>query len=239
MNTKNLQLSRRDFLKLAGTTGASLVLAVYLEACAPASATPEIALVTPTDTSADGTPAPRPPFDWEPNFYLKLDNEGILTVIAFRSEMGQGIRTALAMLVADELDVDWENVRIEQALADSKYGDQVTGGSQSISSYYGNMRNAGATARQMLVQAAAQVWGVEAGACQTEAGYVIHPDGGQKIAYGDLVKAAASLDKPKKVEIKEKSHLRIVGTGVGHWDTPDIITGKAIYGVDVRLPDMS
>ena len=127
MNTKRLQLSRRDFLKLAGTTGASLVLALYLDACAPASATPEIVLVTPTD----GTPAPRPPFDWGPNFYLKLDNNGILTVIAFRSEMGQGIRTSLAMLVADELDIDWENVRIEQAPADSKYGDQVTGGSQS------------------------------------------------------------------------------------------------------------
>ena len=235
MNTKHPQLSRRDFLKLAGTTSASLVLAVYLDACAPASATPEIALVTPTDSGL----TPHPSFDWEPNFYLRLDNEGILTVIAFRSEMGQGIRTALAMLVADEMDVDWENVRIEQALADSRYGDQVTGGSQSISSYYGNMRMAGATVRQMLVEAAAQAWDVEAGACQTEAGYVIHPDGGQKIAYGDLIEAAANLNVPKNVEIKEKSHLRIVGKGVGHWDTPEIITGKAVYGVDVHLPDMS
>ncbi len=232
-NRKLLQLSRRDFLKLASTTGASLVLAIYLDACAPA--TPEIALVTPTDS----TPAPRPPFDWEPNIYLKLDNNGILTVIAFRSEMGQGIRTALAMLVADELDIDWGNVRIEQAPADSKYGDQVTGGSQSISSYYGNMRSAGAVARQMLVNAAAQAWGVEAGSCQTEAGHVIHPDGGQKLAYAELVESAASLDVPKGVEVKEQSHLHLVGTDVGHWDTPDIITGKAIYGSDVRLPDMS
>jgi isoquinoline 1-oxidoreductase beta subunit len=233
MNTKHLQLSRRDFLKLAGTTGASLVLAIYLDACAPA--TPEIALVTPTDS----TPVPDSPFGWEPNIYLKLDNEGILTVIAFRSEMGQGIRTALAMLVADEMDIDWENVRIEQALADSRYGDQVTGGSQSISSYYGNMRTAGATARQMLVEAAAQAWGVEAGGCQTEAGHVIHPDGQQKMTYGDLVEAAAGLDVPRGVEVKEGAHLRIVGTDIGHWDTPEIITGKAIYGSDVRLPDMS
>ncbi|MBN1454443.1 MAG: xanthine dehydrogenase family protein molybdopterin-binding subunit [Anaerolineales bacterium] len=235
MNTRRLQLSRRDFLKLAGTTGASLVLAIYLDACAPASATPTIALVTPTD----GTPAPRPPFDWEPNIYLRLDNNGILTVIVFRSEMGQGIRTALAMLVADELDIEWENVRIEQAPADSRYGDQSTGGSRSISSYYDDMRKAGAAARQMLVEAAAQVWGVKADRCQTEAGHVIHPDGQQKIAYGDLVEAAASLKVPWRVDVKEPLHLRIVGMGIGHWDTPDIITGKAIYGVDVRLPDMS
>jgi isoquinoline 1-oxidoreductase beta subunit len=233
MNTKRLQLSRRDFLKLAGTTSAGLVLAVYLDACVPA--TPEIALVTPTDS----IPTPLPSSGWEPNIYLKLDKEGILTVIAFRSEMGQGIRTALAMLVADEMDVDWENVRIEQALADSKYGSQLTGGSQSISSYYDVVRSAGATARQMLVEAAAQVWDVEAGDCRTEAGHVLHPDGGQKIAYGDLVEAAASLDVPQGVKVKEQSHLRLVGTDVGHWDTPTMITGKAIYGVDVRLPDMS
>ena len=230
-NRRALQLSRRDFLKLAGTTGASLILAVYLDACAPS--TPEIVTVTPTNST------PHPPFDWEPNIYLRLDNKGILTVIAFRSEMGQGIRTALAMLVADEMDIDWGNVRIEQALADSQYGNQVTGGSQSISSTYGSVRKAGAVARQMLVEVAAQAWDVEAGDCQTEAGYVIYPDSGQKIAYGDLVEAAASLDVPQKVATKEKSHLRIVGTNVGHWDTPEIITGKAIYGVDVRLPDMS
>jgi len=231
---KNIQLSRRDFLKLAGTTGAGLVLVVYLDACTPATATPEIAIVTSTDS----TPTPRPPFDWEPNFYLKLDNNGILTVVAFRSEMGQGIRTALAMLIADELDVDWSVIRIEQAPADPKYGDQVTGGSVSVRNYYTGARKAGATARQMLVNAAAQAWGVEASGCQTEAGYVLHPDGEQKSAYGELVESAASLDVPKDVQIKEGSQFLLIGTGVGHWDAPDIVTGKAIYGFDVRLPDM-
>jgi isoquinoline 1-oxidoreductase beta subunit len=233
-NRNNLQITRRDFLKLTGTTGAGLVLAVFLDACAPASATPEIALVTPTDTM----PTHRPPFDWTPNIYLNLDNNGNLTVTAFRSEMGQGIRTALAMLVADELDVDWNSVRIVQAPADSKYGDQITGGSRSIRSYYDGMRKAGAVARQMLVEAAAQAWGVEADACQTEAGYVIHPDSNQKIAYADLVESAADLKVPRDVQIKDKSQLNIIGTGLGHWDAPDIVTGKAIYGFDVRLPDM-
>ena len=231
-NRKRLQLSRRDFLKLTGTAGAGLVLAVYLDACAPA--TPEIALVTPTDS----TPVPGSPFDWEPNIYLNLDNNGILTVIAFRSEMGQGIRTALAMLVADEMDIDWGDVRIEQALADSKYGDQSTGGSLSIKDNYDSVRKAGAVARQMLVNAAAQFWGVEADGCQTEAGHVIHPNRQPKIAYGDLVEEAARMKVPRDVQIKEESQLRLIGTDVGHWDTPDIITGKAIYGLDVRLPDM-
>jgi isoquinoline 1-oxidoreductase subunit beta len=233
-NRKTLQISRRDFLKLTGMTGAGMVLAVFLDACAPASATPEIALVTPTDT----TPTPHPPFDWEPNIKLRLDNNGILTVIAFRSEMGQGIRTALAMLVADELDVEWQNVRIEQSLADSRFGDQITGGSRSISSYCDSMRRAGAVARQMLINAASQVWTVEAGRCQTEAGYVLHPDGQQKLAYGDLVAVAAELDVPNTSELKDKRYLRIIGTDVGHYDTPEIITGKAIYGMDVRLPNM-
>jgi len=147
MNTKRIQLSRRDFLKLTGTAGASLVLALYLDACAPASATPEVALVTPTDS----TPEPHPPFEWEPDIYLRLDNSGILTVIAFRSEMGQGIRTALAMLVADELDVDWSSVHIEQAPADKRFGDQVTGGSVSVRNYYTGMRKAGQVAGFMQV----------------------------------------------------------------------------------------
>lgn len=231
-NNNTIQLSRRDFLKLAGTAGTGLVLAIYLNACAPA--TPEIALVTPTDS----TPVPRPPFDWEPNLYLKMDNNGILTVIAFRSEMGQGIRTAIAMLIAEELDVQWDAVRIEQAPADLKYGDQVTGGSQSINRYYDGLRKAGAVARQILVNAAAQAWDVEPDQCQTEAGHVIHPDVQQKLAYGDLVEAAANLDLPRGVQVKDKSQFRLIGTNVGHWDTPDILTGKAIYGLDVRLPDM-
>ena len=116
------QLTRRDFLKLVGVAGGGLVLAVYLDACA--SDAPIPATVTPLPP----TSTPHPPFDWAPNFYLKLDRDGILTISAFRSEMGQGIRTAIAMLIAEELDVDWNAVRIEQALTDSKYGDQLTGG---------------------------------------------------------------------------------------------------------------
>jgi len=226
------QLTRRDFIKLVGVAGGGLVLAVYLDACA--SDAPIPATVTPLPP----TSTPHPPFDWAPNFYLKMDRDGILTISAFRSEMGQGIRTAIAMLIAEELDVDWNAVRIEQALTDSKYGDQLTGGSVSISTYYSGLRLAGAAARQMLVEAAAGIWDVEAAGCKTQAEFVIHPDGQQKIFYGDLVEAASKLEVPKQAKVKDISQFKLVGTGKGHWDAPQIISGKAIYGIDVRLPGM-
>ena len=192
-------ISRRDFIKLVGVAGGGLVLAVYLEACA--SDTPMPATVTPLPP----TSTPRPPFDWLPNLYLKVDNRGTATVTAFRSEMGQGIRTAIAMLVAEELDVNWETVKIEQAPADNRYGDQLTGGSVSISTYYLELRLAGAAARQMLVEAAADVWDIDPAQCATEAGFVIHPDDAQKLPYSDLVEAASQREVPKHVQVKDKS----------------------------------
>ena len=243
------QLNRRDFLKLVAASSGGLALAIYLDGCAPA-ATPQPAAATPLPATAipaattavpltaTATATPDPSFKWVPNIYLELDGLGILTVTAFRSEMGQGIRTALAMLVADELDMDWANVRIVQAIANSKYGDQQTGGSVSISSNYSIMRSAGATARQMLVSAAAQTWQVDAAQCKTQSGQVIHPDGEQKLAYGSLVEAATKLDLPKNVALKEKPQLNIIGTSLGHWDAPKIVTGKAVFGLDVRLPGM-
>ena len=225
-------VNRRDFIKLVGTGTGALVLAVYLDACTPD--VPE----TPTVVPATSTPGPRTPFEWTSNIYLKIDQDGIATVTAFRSEMGQGIRTALAMLVAEELDVDWSAVRIEQAPADSQYGDQQTGGSVSISRYYSPMLAAGAVARQMLVEAAADTWDVDPGECTTGTGYVIHPDGMTKLAYGELVKTAAKQEPPARPEIQEESRYKIVHTDKGHWDAPLIVTGKATFGLDVRQPGM-
>jgi isoquinoline 1-oxidoreductase beta subunit len=233
MNTK---LSRRDFLKLSGLAGGGLVLAVYLDACAPGTDIPTATIVPVTP---DGSATPRPPFEWDANIYIRIDQDGILTFTAFRSEMGQGIRTALAMLVAEELDIEWSSVRIVQADADGRYGDQQTGGSVSISTYHDAMRKAGATARQMLVEAAAKVWGVEAAQCASEAGFVIHPDGVQKLSYGELVQTASESKRPLNVDLKDSSQFKIVGTKLGHWDAPKIVTGKAVYGLDVRLPNMS
>ena len=227
------QLTRREFIKLAGTAGGGLVLAVYLDACT--SETPVPVTVTP---GSPATSATRAPFDWSPNLYVKIDQDGIVTIQAFRSEMGQGIRTAIAMLIAEELDVAWESVCIEQARADPKFGDQLTGGSVSISTYSSGLRLAGAVARQMLVEAAADVWDVDSAQCETETGFVIHPDKQQKIAYGELVEVAAKRDLPAQKAIKDRSAFRIIGTGKGHWDAPQIVSGKAIYGLDVRVPGM-
>jgi isoquinoline 1-oxidoreductase subunit beta len=229
----NNKISRRDFLKLSGIASGGLVLAIYLEGCASGTPTPTVVPVTP-----EGAATPIPPFDWQPTAYIQLDQDGILTFTAFRSEMGQGIRTALAMLVAEELDIDWSSVKIIQADADSRFWDQQTGGSVSVSTYYGVMRQAGATARQMLVEAAAKVWGVDSAQCATEAGFVIHPDGAQKQSYGDLVEAASKIKNPKPASLKESNKLNIVGKMLGHWDAPQIVSGKAIYGLDVRLPGM-
>ncbi|HSB01260.1 MAG TPA: molybdopterin cofactor-binding domain-containing protein [Anaerolineales bacterium] len=227
------QLNRRDFIRIVGAAGGGLVLAVALDACAPDAPIPA------TATPPSPTPTARRPFDWTPNIYIKIDQDGILTVQAFRSEMGQGIRTTIAMLIAEELDMDWKSVRIEQAPADSQYGDQLTGGSVSVSQHTAGLRRAGATARQMLVEAAAEIWDADPAQCATEAGFVIHPDKQQKIAYGDLVEAAAKRDVPKNAKSKDAAAYRIVGTGIGHWDAPQIVSGQAIYGIDVRVPDMS
>jgi isoquinoline 1-oxidoreductase beta subunit len=229
----NAKISRRDFLKLSALAGGGLILAIYLDGCASGTATPTIVSVTP-----EGTAKPPPPFGWQPTAYIKLDKDGILTFTAFRSEMGQGIRTALAMLVADELDIDWSSVRIAQADADSRFWDQQTGGSVSVSTYHSIMRKAGATARQMLVEAAAKIWDVDPSLCETEAGFVIHPDREKKLPYGELVEAASKIQNPKQVSLKEPEQFNIIGTTVGHWDTPQIVTGRAIYGLDVRPPGM-
>jgi isoquinoline 1-oxidoreductase subunit beta len=234
-------INRRDFLKLVASAGGGLVLAVWLDACAPLTETPAAitsTTVPSTPSPLTPTPEPVPAFNWKPDIYITVNQQGQLTVTAFRSEMGQGIRTALTMLVAEELDVDWANVRIDQAPADSAYGDQQTGGSVSISTYYNRLRQAGAAARQMLISAAATQWNIAAEDCTTEAGFVIHPNGQDKLAYGDLVEAAAQLDRPNYVSLKATEQFRILGTEIGHWDAPQIVSGKAIFGLDVRLPGM-
>jgi isoquinoline 1-oxidoreductase beta subunit len=227
-----VNISRREFIKVSVLAGAGLMIGVYLPGCKPSP-----------------TPAPEPtatpkPTDWlKPNIYLNVDTNGLVTITAFRSEMGQGIRTAIAMIVAEDLDVDWSNVRIEQAPADPAYGDQVTGGSVSISDHYFPLRLAGAAARQMLVTAAAQTWDVEPESCRTESGWVIHPDGDQRLPYGELVTTAATLPVPdpirgEGVPLKDPADFRIIGTRIGHWDTPQMLDGSAIYGIDVKVPDM-
>ncbi len=183
--------------------------------------------------------ADAPPF--EPSLWMSIASDGTVTVVAHRSEMGCGSRTALPLVVADELDADWSKVKIEQAIGDPKYGDQDTDGSHSVRSSFDLMRQVGATGRVMLITAAAAQWGVSPKDCTTEVHFVVHRASGRKLGYGEVAAAAAKLPVPKKedVPLKERSQWRYIGKESNSlFDLPEIVTGKAIFGMDATMPGM-
>ncbi len=179
-----------------------------------------------------------------PNAWVRIDREGIVTIVNPQSEMGQGTLTTMAMIVADELEADWSAVRVEQAPADPAYGNpnaggtQFTAGSRSIRALLMVWRRAGAAAREMLVAAAAREWGVPEAECYAEQGVVYHRPTGRKLAYGQLVDKAAALPVPQNPRLKTPDQFRFIGKGVPRRDTPDKVTGRAIYGIDVTVPGM-
>jgi isoquinoline 1-oxidoreductase beta subunit len=223
--------SRREFLK--GMLGAgAFVLGV--------SMMPEQLFAAGAASSA-GDPFPsmeKAPL--HPSVYLAIDTDGTAYVIAHRSEMGNGVRTSLPRIVADELDADWARVKVVQAIGAEKYGDQDTDGSHSVVSFFVPLREAGATARLMLVRAAAEQWGVPATECSTELHNVVHKASGKKLGYGELATAASKLDVPKKDELKLKprSEWRYIGKPAASYDLRDLCTGKAKFGQDARMPGM-
>ena len=175
-----------------------------------------------------------------PSVYLAIDMDGTAYIIAHRSEMGSGSRTALPRIVADELDADWSRVKLVQATGDEKYGDQDTDGSHSVRSFFDTLRESGATARLMLIRAAAAQWSVPPAECSTNLHTVVHKASGKQLGYGELAAAAAKLDVPKKEEVKLKprSEWRYVGKGTVSYDLKDMCTGKAGYGQDTRMDGM-
>jgi isoquinoline 1-oxidoreductase beta subunit len=223
--------SRRDFLK--GVLGAgAFVLGV--------SVIPEHLLASsagsfPGDPAGDMAAAA-----FQPSVYLAIGTDGTAYVVAHRSEMGNGVRTSLPRIVADELDADWSRVKVVQAIGDEKYGDQDTDGSHSVVSFFVPLREAGATARLMLIRAAAQQWGVSPADCTAEMHHVIHEKSGKKLGYGELAAAAAKLEVPKKAELKLKprSQWRYIGKDAPGYDLKDLCTGKGVYGQDTRMDGM-
>jgi isoquinoline 1-oxidoreductase beta subunit len=175
-----------------------------------------------------------------PNVYLAIDAKGTAYIIAHRSEMGSGSRTALPRIVADELDADWARVKLVQAIGDEKYGDQDTDGSHSVRSFFEVLRQSGATARLMLVRAAAQKWGVPESECATEVHTVVHKPSGKKLDYSDLAAAAAKLAVPKKEEVKLKtrSEWRYIGKRTKSFDLKEMCMGTATYGQDTHMEGM-
>jgi isoquinoline 1-oxidoreductase beta subunit len=221
--------SRRGFLKAAGTT-VGLVLAFQFTG-KPARAAALDAAKNPA--AASGA--------FAPNAFLRIAPDGMVTVFVNHAEMGQGIVTALPMLIAEELDADWSKVRTEFAAVAPEYnhsafGIQMTGGSSSTWSEYERLRTAGATARALLVQAAADGWKIPASELTTENGHVLHAASGKKIGYGDLVEPAATLTPPAKVALKDPKNFRLLGKPTRRLDSRAKVTGTAEFGLDVKQP---
>jgi isoquinoline 1-oxidoreductase beta subunit len=212
-----IKLDRRNFVKLASVAGAGLVLGVT---------------ISTAKAKKGGGPATEHPL----GAFVAVGTDGVITVYVSKSDMGQGVRTSLPMIVAEELDADWKSVRIRQADLGKEFGRQGTGGSSSIRTMWKPLRTAGATARAMLVGAAAAKWGVEAKDIAVANGVVSH--GSHKATYGELAVEAAKLAVPKDVALKDPSKFTIIGKKANRLDTPDLVVGRSQYGIDVKVPGM-
>ena len=221
-------LDRRAFLKASVAAGGGLLLSVSL----PAGLGGPLAA-----HAADGAFAPGP--------YIRIDTDGRVTIVLAQVEMGQGTYTSMPMLIAEELDIGLDQVHVEQAPPNDKLyvnpllGFQVTGGSTSVRALWEPLRQAGATARAMLVSAAAAEWKVDPATCTTKAGVVSHAPSGRTLTYGALAAKAASLPFPEKVPLKDPRDFTLIGTPAKRLDTPMKVNGTAKFGIDVLLPGMS
>ncbi|BBP75592.1 xanthine dehydrogenase family protein molybdopterin-binding subunit [Pseudomonas gingeri NCPPB 3146 = LMG 5327] len=224
-------LSRRGFLKGVGVTGALVLAATW--------GLPEAFAEGEKKYGADGMPN-----GWidDPKVYVSIDADGSVTVTCNRSEMGQGVRTSLSMVVADELEADWALVKVRQAPADEvRFGNQDTDGSRSMRHWYEPMRRCGAAARTMLEQAAAQQWKVPVGECQARLHKVIHSPSGRELGYGALAAAAGALAVPARdsLRLKQPAEFRYIGKeSTRAIDGADIVNGRALYGADIHFDGM-
>jgi isoquinoline 1-oxidoreductase beta subunit len=209
-------LSRREFVAGGVAAGVGLVVGFYL----------------PHKLSSLGEK------EFSPNAYLRISPDNKITIVVARSEMGQGVRTALPMILAEELDADWKQIEIEQAGASTLFGDQTTGGSASIRTTWDPMRKAGAAAREMLISAAALTWGVPRSNCTAENSRIKHAASGRGLSYGELASKAATLPIPTDVPLKQSKDYKIVGQRLPRVDSPSKVRGEAIFGIDFRLPGM-
>jgi isoquinoline 1-oxidoreductase beta subunit len=219
--TTTLSVNRRQFLQVTAVAGGGMLLATYFEPF--------------------GALAAEPATEFAPNAFIRITPDGLVTIMAQNPEIGQGVKTMLPMIIADELDVDWKNVKVEQAGFDSaKYANQYAGGSTATPNHWTPMRRVGAAARAMLVTAAAQTWRVPESECTTASGVVLHRPSGRKLTYGELVDKAAGIPAPnlESVKLKDPKDFRIIGRPTPGVDNHAIVTGKPLFGMDVTLPGM-
>jgi isoquinoline 1-oxidoreductase beta subunit len=214
--------SRRTFLKTSALDGGGLVVGAYLPGLTGHAAAAGV---------------------FEPNIWVRIGSDDTVRIMLTQLEMGQGVMTSMPMLVAEELDVDWANIRTEWVGANAAYanpglGQQLTAGSNSVRSYWRPLREAGAAARVMLIAAAAQTWGVPAASCTTAKGEVIHGATGRRARYGALVDKAAALPVPQQVRLKDPGEFQLLGRSLARLDVPEKVNGAAVYGIDISRPDM-
>jgi isoquinoline 1-oxidoreductase beta subunit len=225
--------SRRDFLKgIAGTGAFALGVSILPERLFAENRMEALGIGDPVDAM---TKAPL-----QAGVYLAIDTDGTTYIISHRSEMGNGVRAALPRIVADELDADWARVKVVQAPGDEKYGDQDTDGSHSVVSFFIPLREAGASARLMLIRAAAKQWNVPEAECSTDLHTVVHKKSGKKAGYGELAESASKLEVPKKEELKLKSRSewRYIGKDAPLYDLKNMVSGKGVYGQDTHMEGM-
>jgi len=212
-------ISRRNFLKVSALSGGGMLLSFsLLEQAVEAMPFEDVAFT--------------------PNGYIKIGTDGNIILLAPNPEIGQGVKTSLPIIIAEELCVDWTKIQVEFAPVESRYGRQAAGGSGSIRGRFNELRTAGATAREMLVTAAAQTWNVPPTECTAEEGSVVHKPSGRKLDYGKLASKAATLEVPSKPTLKDPKDFKFIGTRIKDVDAHKIATGQPLFGIDTRRKGM-
>tara|TARA_B100000530_G_scaffold270547_1_gene183217 strand:- start:1052 stop:1777 length:726 start_codon:yes stop_codon:yes gene_type:complete len=216
-----MKYNRRDFLKISYSASMGLMIGVAL----------------PVKNRLLGENLVQETFD--PNIWISIQSNNIINIVTAKSEMGQHIRTTIPMIVAEELNADWSKVKVKQAdTHPDKYGSQSTGGSGSVRRSYTRLRKAGATAKEMLIKAAATKWGVPSEECKAQMSKVIHSKSKKSIKYGDLISLASKLEPPLDPVLKDEKDFTIIGNSVPGLDTNSRVNGSAIFGLDVKIPNM-
>jgi len=218
------QINRREFLITSLNAGTGLIISFLLPGCGKSQNTANAMINSGIEL--------------QPNAWIKIAKDNRITIVVPESEMGQGVMTSIPMMIADELDADWQMVTYEQAPVDPAFGKQHTGGSTSVRHGWTPARQAGAIAKKLLIKAAAKQWQVAESECLTSKSHVIHTKTSKQIMYGDLIQTAAQIPLPKTATLKQPKEFTIIGQSMAHLDSPIKLTGKAVFGMDVELPGM-
>ena len=221
--SKPIKISRRSFIKASVAGGSALALGFTIHAA--------------ENNSTQAAVKPKL-HAFQPNVWLSIYTNNSVIIKVHLSEMGQGVLTSLPMLVAEEMELDWRQVQVEHAPYNPLFGHQYTGQSASIRKSWKKLRTAGAIARDMLLQAAANNWGIDPNECIASDGIVLHTASQRKISYGELITAASKLEVPETTTLKDPKHFKIIGQAIPRLDIPDKVNGQGIYGTDIILPDM-